>query len=695
MKSSNSLARLGALSVFMAVSTPSWAVDPASWTCETCPYDKQTVTQGQVDVGVGTVSERNARFADFSGMDKKGAFGVWGGSYKWISEEGWFASLLGQDLGLASRSGSAEWGLQGKGALKLGYNAIPRSMAFDTVSPFLGLGTNNLTLPAGFPAASTSSMPLDATLKSAELGIKRAQWDLGALYNVDEHFSVRVDTRHDTREGTQRTAGSFFANTSQLVLPIDQVSDQFEVVGRYFSKTLQVSLAYQASLFRNGDASLTWQNPFNPIVAGATLGRLALSPNNEFHQTLVSLGYQLHPALRLSADVASGTMTQDAAFVAVTTNPNLSVPALPSSSLHGSAHTLNASLRLAAQPSADSRLTVVATRDDRNNQTPVGLFPSITTDMWVGNATLNTPYSFRQDRLKVLGETRFWKAWSLQAAAEAEETTRTLQEVSTTRESKVWAKLHAPLSDLGTGSLKALHATRFGSKYEVLANWAPAENPLMRKFNLADRIRDAAQLRSDFPVTEAVNVGFSVDASADNYNNSPLGLRSGQSVNLAADLAWSVSDNTSVHAFANEEKVRSVQVGSAAYSFADWTGRSRDVVDVVGLGVQHMMMGGKLKLKGDWVTSRGRTTQSVEPNGVTTPGFPTAWSAVDAFKFQAIYQLQDNLSLITHAWVEKYSAQDWHLDGVWPSTVPNLLALGQQSPAANVKAIAASLRFRF
>ena len=130
-------------------------------------------------------------------------------------------------------------------------------------------------------------------------------------------------------------------------------------------------------------------------------------------------------------------------------------------------------------------------------------------------------------------------------------------------------------------------------------------------------------------------------------------------------------------------------------SFADWTGRSRDVVDVVGLGVQHMMMGGKLKLKGDWVTSRGRTTQSVEPNGVTTPGFPTAWSAVDAFKFQAIYQLQDNLSLITHAWVEKYSAQDWHLDGVWPSTVPNLLAMGQQSPAANVKAIAASLRFRF
>ena len=105
--------------------------------------------------------------------------------------------------------------------------------------------------------------------------------------------------------------------------------------------------------------------------------------------------------------------------------------------------------------------------------------------------------------------------------------------------------------------------------------------------------------------------------------------------------------------------------------------------------------GGKLKLKGDWVTSRGRTTQSVEPNGVTTPGFPTAWSAVDAFKFQAIYQLQDNLSLITHAWVEKYSAQDWHLDGVWPSTVPNFLAFGQQSPAANVKAIAASLRFRF
>jgi hypothetical protein len=64
-------------------------------------------------------------------------------------------------------------------------------------------------------------------------------------------------------------------------------------------------------------------------------------------------------------------------------------------------------------------------------------------------------------------------------------------------------------------------------------------------------------------------------------------------------------------------------------------------------------------------------------------------------KFQAAYQLQDQVTLIANLWYEKFAAQDWRLDGVTPAAVPNLLSLGQQPGFANVKAISAAVRYRF
>ena len=49
-------------------------------------------------------------------------------------------------------------------------------------------------------------------------------------------------------------------------------------------------------MFRNGDDSLTWQNPFTAGVVGAASGQLALAPDNQFHQLLASAGYAISPA---------------------------------------------------------------------------------------------------------------------------------------------------------------------------------------------------------------------------------------------------------------------------------------------------------------------------------------------------------------------------------------------------------------
>ena len=106
-------------------------------------------------------------------------------------------------------------------------------------------------------------------------------------------------------------------------------------------------MAYQLSLFRNGETSLTWSNPFIPVVPGSDTGQLALPPDNQFHQSVATLGYESTPTIRFSGDIAFGRMTQDESFLPATVNASLapSVPALPSQSLNGQADTFNASAR--------------------------------------------------------------------------------------------------------------------------------------------------------------------------------------------------------------------------------------------------------------------------------------------------------------------------------------------------------------
>ena len=46
-------------------------------------------------------------------------------------------------------------------------------------------------------------------------------------------------------------------------------------------------------------------------------------------------------------------------------------------------------------------------------------------------------------------------------------------------------------------------------------------------------------------------------------------------------------------------------------------------------------------------------------------------------------------------WYESYRSQDWQLDGVTPSTISNVLSLGETSPSYNVNFVSLSLRYRF
>jgi MtrB/PioB family decaheme-associated outer membrane protein len=553
-----------------------------------------------------------------------------------------------------------------------------------------------LTLPAGYPAASTGAMPLAATLQPVELGLTLKRYDLGGSVVAGDRLTFRVSLRRDVRDGTRPLSSSFYSTAAQMAAPVDQTTDQFELAGAYVSRRLQATLGYQVSQFRNDASSLAWDNPFLPVQPGATQGRLALAPDNNFHQITGSVGYDVSPTMRASADFAVGRMTQDAAYLASTSNAVLapSVPALPAASLDGRVDTFSGNVRLSASPTDALRINAVYSRDVRDNRTAVQSYPVVTTDLFLNPlARSNTPFGFWRDRFKLNASYRGPGTLRLSAGIDQDNQDRRYAEVVNTRETTVWGRVgYRPRDDLSL-ALKLAHAERNNSPYGVATWFGFAENPLLRKYNLADRQRDSVGARADVNVGENVNLGLTADYTNDDYSESLVGLQHARSTNLGADLSVALSEKTQLHAFAQGEDVRSTQAGSQYGLTADWSARNKDRFDVVGLGVKHSVILDKLVIGADLVFSRSRSNVTVAGNN--DPEFPAATTSIDSVKLYANYKLNEKVTLSGSYWYEGYDAQDWHLDGVLPGTVPNLLAFGVQPPGYHVNVLRLAVRYRF
>jgi MtrB/PioB family decaheme-associated outer membrane protein len=688
------LGALGALSV--AASSALAAVDTSQWKCETCPFEKEA-TSAVLDIGIGGAKGDTPKFGDHSGVYDKRFFLVAGGKLRHLGQGGMFGSVQASDLGLDTRALAAEIGSEGLYTLRFGYSEMPRHFAEGARTPFLGNGGSVLSLPAGFPAASTGAMPLGTTLQAVDIGYKRKRLEAGGTLPVGENWTYRVSLRHDVRDGTQRTAGSFFSsNASHLVAPVDQVTDQLEVSASYASRLWQATLAYHGSMFRNADQALTWANPFTPVVTGADRGQLALAPDNQFHQIVGSAGYQVNPWIRASGELAIGRMTQDDAYLAASLNTTgLSVPALPAQSARARANTFNGSVRVSATPIEPLRLNASYSRDERDNETPSLSYPAVQTDMFLGlTARSNQPFSFLQDRFKLSADYRGPGSLKTSAGVEQDNVERSLQDVATTRETTLWGRIGAQALDNVAVALKLAHAKRSNSGYARAAWVNPPQNPLLRKFNLAERSRDSAGLRADITISDGASVGLNADYANDDYTDSPIGLKDGRSISFGGDLSVAISEQTQLHLFAQGERIRSKQVGSQTFAQPNWTGRSKDGVDVFGAGIKHAALKGKLDVGADLVFSRSRSDIAVD-TGASGGVLPTARTSMDSLKLHGTYQLQDNLSLLGSYWYESYRANDWRFDGVQPATLPDLLAFGEQAPRYNVNVVRVALRYRF
>src|SRR5882672_6157211 len=107
-----------------------------------------------VEIGAGAVSDDSYKFGEYNGLERQGGFllgnlDLYGGDrYDSDSVRRW--GLNANDIGL--KTGDAEFTFreQGRFRFDLGYDDFRRNLSDSYQSPFLGLGSTNLTLPAGW-----------------------------------------------------------------------------------------------------------------------------------------------------------------------------------------------------------------------------------------------------------------------------------------------------------------------------------------------------------------------------------------------------------------------------------------------------------------------------------------------------------------------------------------------------------------
>ncbi len=694
MKTSKPLLLISLIAALPAVAAAAdVAVDTSGWKCESCEF--VSGRSGSVDVGAGAVSQSSAKFGQFNGLGDKGGFLIGGANVRSDGEDGAYWTLKAADLGIATRSLALEAGNAARYRVWLRYNQLPALSSDSASTPFLGSGTAILTLPAGYPQDTTGLMPLGATLVPVTIGTERKRLDVGALLLASPQWEYSINVRHETKDGTKRSAGSFFVQSAQFLEPIDYTTDQVDASASYAGSRWQLRFGYYGSQFRNGNPSLTWANPYTPVIAGADSASLGLPPDSQFHQLSAAVGYRYSATTRLNADIAVGRMTQNQAYQAQTTNGLLAVDSLPAASLDGRVATLDASLRMNTQVSDELRVNAAYSHNERDNQTASLLYPSLITDLFNGVPRSNMPFGFTSDKLKLRADYRIDDDTAAAAGYDHDSTRRTYQEVDRTRDQTIWGRLSSKgaIEDVEL-SVKASHGDRSNSGYQALASVIPPENPLMRKYNLANRQRDTLGLRADIAVSDDLHFGLGLDAARDDYQDSTIGLTDGRELMLSGDASWAMSSKTRFTFFVNRQQIRSTQAGSSSFATPDWSAKNRDTVDFIGVGIKHVVIDDKFNVGADLGFSRSRGDVAVL-TGVSTPAFPTLTSNLDSLRVYAVYALSDNITLRGDYGYERYRSKSWLLDGVLPGTIENVLTLGETAPDYRVHVLRASLRYTF
>jgi MtrB/PioB family decaheme-associated outer membrane protein len=656
-----------------------------------------------IEVGIENASKDSAKFGEYNGLDKKGVTGIGNfnlrGGDAYGSQAGGQGTLRyefsGSDVGTTSREVSGSVSDQGKWSIGASYDQLRHNLTDSYQTPYQGsMGGNTFTLPStfgGIDVAGEGTLALDpATQVSAFQTVKvhteRQNTGFNAEYLFDRQWSVQFDYNRLDQTGAKLIgasgapdrSGSGSGETIAILLnPTNYKTDTYNLSLNWVGDDAHFKFNYFASIFKNGYASVSWDNPF--YDSGATTAPagsypsnvLATTPDNEFHQLNFSGGYDFSATTKLAGGLSYGRNTQHKSYIddplygadlgllnTGTASGTFTASALPRSSLDGRVITTHADLKLTNQTSRDLALSAGFKYDERDNQTPsdvYGPFTSIAGDPW--GTIVNAPVSNRKSLLELAASYRIDKAQSVRFVFEYENIKRWCNNASVNNfqadggialGNYYTAAACVQVGENKDNKLSANYKLKAGSNLTLNAGYSYARrrsdvnssyyNPMQVSEdgfqNLgyvgyfdASRKEQIVKAGVNWQASDTVNIGLNGRYTDDKYD-ATLGVQKGNSWSLNLDASYAYSGNGSVSAYLSTQRRQRDLLSSADHSpvaavdpNSYWTNRLSDDTDTLGINFkQKGLAGGKLELSGDLSYSLAKTRYSTNASGCSFIG---------------------------------------------------------------------------
>ncbi|HCK85081.1 MAG TPA: hypothetical protein DHW63_11370 [Hyphomonadaceae bacterium] len=470
----------------------------------------------------------------------------------------------------------------------LGYSEIPHLYSTQARTLYDAVAPSVLRAPDSIQAALESAPNdaaraaiIDANLHMRDIEVTRQTGRVGFRWTPSPAWDIRVDYSNEDRSGAMPfgTAINGF-NTLELPAPVSYSTQNFSVSAQYAGRINEeqrwsMSLAYVGSLFHNDLTSFTFDNPFRlsaPVGNNtANEGRNSLPPSNDAHRLTLTGAVDLSPTARYVGSVSYGIMRQDEQFLPFTINPTIlgsggtpmtDLSLLPAQSLDGEIEELllnnQLTMRFGQHWTGTARLRYL---DVRNN-TPLLFFPEyVRAD---GQRQNDDRQNYRPAYARTNSSFELnWRPdtqWSLGGSVAWERYDRDNRDADVTEETSGRIFLDASPDSLPWLRLRAsaLHAQRRYRDYDALNNvgvigYPPAgagflQNPLLRKFDMADRDRtridSSGELAFDNGLVITPSMSWRTDEYSDNISNGgDLGLKDESYWNGGIEVAYPLTDS--------------------------------------------------------------------------------------------------------------------------------------------------------
>lgn len=652
--------------------------EPAIYSCKQCV--KYTGWRGDLDFGMGYVTDDSLRFGDYRGLEEKGYTLALDGDLHFRDLQGWYFDLYAQNLALSSRELDLRGGKQGGFELRFGWQEIPKYRGYGTATPFLGVGGDNLTLPSDWVYASTTDgmSTLQASLAAAELKTSREILDAGGTVKFGGNWSYKLDYQRQDKKGTRSFGGGLF-NSTLMPTPVNYTTNIFDTALSWAGKRGQFQLRYLASYFENKYQSVTWRNPFSSRPENYIL-QSALEPDNDFNQLSVSAAYAFTPRIRLSGQASWGKMAQNDPFLPYSTNPDYSDLPLPRTSLNGKLDTTtyNVTGKLFARLNNRLSFTARGKFDERENNTPVELYTPIKLDIFPGDARYNRPYGYKREQYSADLRFRAHRSIRLSGGAGQNNIDRTLQAVETSEETNFWGEVKVNPTYTSQFRFKLESADREVSDYLQPDDGGPVDHPLMRKFNQADRERDRLLVELDLMPLDALGINLSYFKAEADYTDSQIGLQDSVEDSYTINFNYAVGSKFNIYAFLTREDIDAKLFNATSVSATPWTALTSDEISTEGLGLS-AHINEKMDIGFDLISSEARGDISVQTTAEEEPFAPLRTKLRNA-KIHFDHEVSEHWGYKLYAEYEQYKAQDWAIDGYGVDGIGSVLTMGEQSP---------------